>query len=226
MSTTLTESPVLVEQEQRLVLGAVSWEQYESLLRIFPDHGGLRITYIDGRLTLLSPKRRHDWHEEALGDLVKAIASGFGIDWEPAGHTTYRREDLHGGVEGDQTFYLGVNAETMRGPVEVDLSRQPPPDLAIEVELTHRADDSIAVWGRLGVPEVWRFDVDRGTLNMGIRQEDGRYSAVTRSPAFPELAPEDILSQLRIAKELGASRWYAQLGDWVRDVLLPRRGVS
>jgi len=60
----------------------------------------------------------------------------------------------------------------------------------VEVEVTHRADDSVKVWGRLGVPEVWRYDVDRGTLTFGVRQGDGRYTPVPRSAAFPELGPD------------------------------------
>ena len=206
------------------MLSPISWRQYETVLQAFPEQAGLRITYLDGRLTLLSPKRRHDWHERALGQIVKAVASGLGIEWEPSGHTTYRREDVHSGVEGDETFYFGAHAEIMRGPVDVDLSTQPPPDLAIEVEVTHRADDSISVWGRLGVPEVWRFHVDRGTLIFGVRQDDGRYETVSHSAAFPELEPNDVLAQLRLAAQLGSSRWYAQLDGWVRDVVLPRRG--
>lgn len=205
-------------------MSGISWSQYESLLQTFPEQAGLRITYIDGRLTLLSPKRRHDWHEDALGQLVRAVAFGLGVEWEPAGHTTYRREDLVAGVEGDQTFYFGANAETMRGPVDVDLTTQPPPDLAIEVEVTHRADDSIAVWGRLGVPEIWRLNVDRWTLVFAIRKNDGTYAMVPQSLAFPELNPDDVLSQLRLAGQLGSSRWYAQLDGWVRTVLIPRRG--
>ncbi len=225
MTTATVAAQGVSQQEPCVVLNGITWGQYEKILEAFPEQSGLRITYLDGRLTLLSPKRRHDWHEDTLGDLVKAVASGLGIGWEPSGHTTYRRKDVGGGVEGDQTFYFGVNAETMRGPIDVDLTTQPPPDLAIEVEVTHRADDSVAVWGRLGVPEVWRFNVDRGTLTFETLRGDGTYAPIPRSVALPELKPDDVIAQLRLAGEIGVSRWYSELGDWVRTVLLPRRGV-
>lgn len=224
MSTTLAAAPIAVEQEPCIVLDAIPWHQYEDVLKAFPEQGGLQITYIDGRLTLLSPRRRHDRYEQALAGLIQAVASGLGMIWEPAGHTTARREDVKGGVKGDATFYLGENAETMLGPVEVNLSTQLPPDLAIGVELSHKADDSVSVWGRLGVPEVWRYDVDRETVVFGTRQPDASYAPSPRIEALPELEPADVHSQLQLAKELGSSRWYAQLGDRVRDVLLPRRG--
>lgn len=107
MTTTLTSTPAeTAEQEQCLVLSSISWQQYELVLQAFPEQAGLRITYLDGRMTILSPKRRHDWHEWGLGRIVEAVASGLGIEWEPSGHTTYRQEDIRGGVEGDETFYF------------------------------------------------------------------------------------------------------------------------
>jgi Uma2 family endonuclease len=224
MAATLTEPTTnTAETEQRLVLHGIGWDQYEKVLEAFPEQPGVRITYLDGRLTLLSPTRRHDWFERTLGYLIAAVAQGLGIEWEPAGHTTYRRETDEGGVEGDDTYYFGKNAEIMRGPKNVDLSTQPPPDLAVEVEAAHRADDSVVVWGRLRVPEVWRLDIKRWSLTFGIRQEDGTYRPVARSQALSPLEPEDVLSQLRLAEQIGTSRWYAQLNDWVRTVLLPRR---
>jgi Uma2 family endonuclease len=223
MSTTLAPEQT-AQDEQRLVLSSISWWQYETVLQAFPEQAGLRIIYLDGRLTFVSPTRRHDWHEKTLGHIVAAVATGLGIEWEPSGHTTYRREEKRGGVEGDETYYLGANAERMRGPVDVDLTTQPPPDLAIEVEATHRADDSVAVWGRLGVPEVWRLDLKRWTLTFGVRQPDGTYAPAPRSAGLTPLEPNDVLEQLRLAEQLGSSRWYAQLDGWVRGTILPRRG--
>ena len=93
----------------------------------------------------------------------------------------------------------------MKGPVDIDLATQPPPDLAIEVEVTHRADVSMGVYGRLGVPEVWRFDVEHEKLTFWRRRDDGTYGAIPRSEALPMLEPSDILGQLRGADELGRS---------------------
>ncbi len=112
----------------------------------------------------------------------------------------------------------------MRGRQNIDLTTQPPPDVAIEIEVTHPADDAIAAWGRLGVPEVWRLNDGHWTLQFGLRRDDGTYAPAPRSAALPVLEPADVLGQLRLAEEIGAARWHAQLNDWVRDVLLPRRG--
>jgi Uma2 family endonuclease len=224
MATTTLIAPKVVEPEPCLVLYRIGWDQYLEIARALPEQPNLRMTYVDGRLTLLSPLRHHDWVSRRLSQLVVAVADSCGILWEDAGGATFRREEKRGGVEGDETFYFGEHAKQMRGSKNIDLTTQPPPDLAIEVEVTHPADDSMLVYGRLGVPEVWRVDVTRETVGFWVRQDDGTYAAADRSQALPLLEPVDILEQLRLAEELGSALWNTQLGGWVRDVLLPRRG--
>lgn len=223
MSSTLTV-PAIADSDQRFVLNAVCWKQYEAVLQAFGEHAGLRLIYVDGRMTLLSPSRPHDWPAEKLGQLVIALATVYRIEIEDSGHTTYRLEGLGAGVEGDKTYYFGANARMMRGPKNVDLTSRPPPDLAIEVENPHKANDALVVWGRFGVPEVWRLDVNRGTLVFGLRRDDGSYAPSSRSAAFPELEPSDVLEQLRLAESLGTTDWHLQIPDWVRTVLVPRQG--
>jgi Uma2 family endonuclease len=223
MSATLI-LPNVAEGEQRLVLTGINWGQYVTISDALPDRPCLRLIYLDGRLTFLGTSRRHDRLAERMGHLVVAVANGCGILWEPAGQATFRLEGRGAGVEGDKTYYFGVNAERMLGPQDIDLTTQPPPDLAIEVEVTHPADEAMATWGRLGVPEVWRFGSDHGTLGFWLRRDDGTYAPAVRSAGLSVLEPGDVLGQLRLAEELGSARWYAQLDGWVRDVLVPRRG--
>jgi Uma2 family endonuclease len=99
---------------------------------------------------------------------------------------------------------------------------QPPPDLAIEVEVSHSADMALIAWGRLGVPEVWRFQPRSAQFAICVLQGDGSYAQAERSALFPALSSADILAQLARANELGADRWNEQLEAWVRDVVLPK----
>ena len=129
---------------------------------------------------------------------------------------------MDAGLEGDKTFYFGEHAVRMRGPVDIDLAAQPPPDLAVEVEVSHSADAAIVAWGRLGVSEVWRFQPKTGDFRFCVRAQDGSYASAERSLAFPMLSTADVLEQLNRANELGADRWNEQLESWVREVIRPR----
>ncbi len=188
--------PIIGQGEQAITLHRIGWDQYRTIADALPERGDLRIIYLDGSLTLLTTSRRHDWFAERLGDLVEAIATGLEIPWEDAGTATFRREDAGAGVEGDKTFYFGANADRMQGPQDIDLSTQPPPDLAVEVEVSDPADQALLVWGRLGVPEVWRFEPGREHLGFWRRRDDGIYEAVARSVVLPHVEPADILEQL------------------------------
>lgn len=223
MSSTLS-LPAAVEGEQCLELTGVRWEQYLAVSDAFAERSGLRINFRDGRLTLLTKSRRHEWYGRWLGDLVVAVASGCDVPIDYAGETTYRREDLSVGAEGDDAFYLGENASIMAGPQDVGLSSQPPPDLVLEIELSHSADEAMVIWGRIGVPEVWRYDPQAKKLGFLVRKDDGTYSSAQRSLGLPMLETGDVLGQLRLAEKLGTSRWLGQLAGWVHAVLRPRLG--
>jgi len=224
MSTTLA-GPDLYAGEQGFVLAGIEWDQYVKINDALPDRRGVRMIYIDGSLTLLTPSLRHERFSEEFDKIVMAVALGSGIEWEVAGQATFRLEAKQAGVEGDRTYFFGANAAIMGGQGDIDLTTQPPPDLAIEVEVTHPADQAIATYARIGVPEVWRYQARRRTLAFLVLGEDGAYRPAARSRNLPFLTPEDVLDQLRLAEEIRVfSRWYAQLTEWVRVTLLPRAG--
>lgn len=219
---TLAQS-ISVAGEQRLDLDGIPWSRYVTISEAIPEGKNLRIIYVDGRMTFLTTSRRHDFWSECFGELVKAVAAGTGVGYSIGGRATFRREDHQGGVEGDETFYFGDNARRMRGSVDIDLATQPPPDLAIEIELSNPADEAMLAWGRIGVPEVWRFHVKTSSLSFWLRQPDGTYTQTDRSMGLPMLRPFDVTKQLRIADEMDAGRWVMGLYAWVRETLIPRQ---
>jgi Uma2 family endonuclease len=205
--------------EHQIVFEGVKWESYVDLNDSVPERHNPRLIYVDGRLTILTSSRTHDWYGERLAEFVKKLAEELDILWEDAGSATYRRKNKRAGVEGDRTFYLGAHAEMMRGPRNINLAVQPPPDLAIEVEVSRSADDAVLVWGRLGVPEVWRFDPIAHEASFCLRNRHGTCDPVERSVAFPVLILKDLVEQMRLAERLGAARWNSQLTRWIRKII-------
>ncbi|MBV8076797.1 MAG: Uma2 family endonuclease, partial [Planctomycetaceae bacterium] len=120
----------------------------------------------------------------------------------------------------DECYYL-TNAERVVGR-RIDLSVDPPPDLAIEVEISRSALDRIGIYAALGVPEVWRFDGE--ALRVEQLQADGTYREVAASPGLPFLSSEEVVQWLRLAETMGQTPWLRQFREWVRDELAPRFG--
>jgi Uma2 family endonuclease len=220
-TATVTRNPEAAT-EQRLVFNEVEWGQYVAISDALPERRNARLIFSDGRLTFVTKSIFHEWFADCLGTFVLLVASGCGLECDSVGSTTFRRKSAGSGAEGDKTFYFGANAGRMRGRRNVDLSVDPPPDLAIEVEVTHSAEDAMLTWGRLGVPEVWRFDAERRALSIWKRRKDGTYQRTRRSRYLPMIESAEVVEQLGTAEVVGMSRWTAGLVAWVRDVLVPR----
>ncbi|MGO9467562.1 MAG: Uma2 family endonuclease [Isosphaeraceae bacterium] len=220
----VTSPPLQSESaEPLMVIEGVSWDAYVALNDSIGERKNPRMIYCEGRLTLVTRSRRHEWYGERLSQMVVALADGLDIPWEDAGSTTYRRRKKKSGAEGDKTFYFATHAELMMGALDVDLEVQPPPDLAIEVEVSHSADDAMRVWGRLRVPEVWRYDPIAEEFGFWLRRQSGRYKQSQRGLAFPVLTAPDVVGQMRLADQLGAGAWHKRLPAWVREVIVPRQ---
>ena len=207
--------------DQCIVMRGVGWKGYKAVLRVRGERSYPRMVYLDGDLFLMSPAQPHEWIKGRLGRLVMVVVEELDIDCIPAGSTTFRRRLKKGGVEADESFYLS-NSARVRGRTDLNLRRVPPPDLVIEAVNTHGAEESVEVWRRFGVPEVWVCDGD--TLQILSLQPDGSYAEVSSSPAFPYLPAVEMLEWVNkpLAESETETTWMKQLRAWVRDVLEPR----
>ena len=132
---TVGEKPTKpLDGEHRVVLRGVGWEGYQSILRMVDDQP-VRMTYDRGDVELMSPSPKHERKKSLLGQFVRILAREFRIAMMPMGSTTWSREDLDKGLEADESFYLG-DLERLKDPDNIDLDADPPPDLAIEIEIT------------------------------------------------------------------------------------------
>jgi Uma2 family endonuclease len=216
---TATETPtILPEGEHRIVLRGVGWRGYQSLRKIVGDRP-VRLTYDRGDVELMSPQPRHERKKSLLGQFVRILARELRLPVMPMGSTTFNSRDLDRGIEADESFYLG-DLERIRDADHIDLEIDPPPDLAIEIEITRSALDRMGIYSALRVPEIWRFN--GRTLRVMLRQDDGSYRQSPTSAAFPDVP----VSQLaRFATREGSRDENAVVDEfvaWVREVIVPR----
>jgi len=204
--------------EPCVVLRDVDWAGYESLLEIRGERSTPRIVYLDGSLFLMSPSFPHERLAERLGWFVMVVVEELDLPCIPSGSTTFRRGSKKGGVEGDKTYYL-ASASRIRGKADIDLEVDPPPDLAVEVIWTHKADAAVEVYRRLEVPEAWICD-DRA-LTILVLQPSGRYEPAESSRAFPVSASE-IHEWIAKETEDDDTAWGKSLRRWVRGTVSSR----
>lgn len=168
-----------MRSDQHIRLHNVSWRDYEALLAMRGDNGGVRVAYLDGELELMTPSRDHESIKKMLARLIEAFAEEQDIALEGIGSWTLKQSAKARGVEPDECYIVGNRVE----PPEY-------PDIAIEVVWTSGGMNKLPIYQGLRIPEVWVWE--DGTLTVyGLRQ-DG-YVALPRSKKLPEL-DKDLLA--------------------------------
>ncbi|HIK13217.1 MAG TPA: Uma2 family endonuclease [Oscillatoriaceae cyanobacterium M33_DOE_052] len=185
---------------QRLRLHDISWSEFEAILAELGEHRAARIAYIQGTLEIRMPLPEHEINKELIGDMVKILLEEMAIDCECFGSTTFKAEAKKAGVEPDQCFYI-QNHQVMRGKRRVDLTLDPPPDLAIEIDVTSKTQ--LDAYEALQVPELWRYENDRLQINV---LQGGKYVESQSSPTFPGLPVADLITEfIGISARIGRS---------------------
>ncbi|MFI5453861.1 MAG: Uma2 family endonuclease [Isosphaerales bacterium] len=205
--------------EQRVVLRGIGWDGYETILKVVGDQPAVRLTYDRGDLEFMSPSVDHEVFKTRFGRLIEALTVELNIPCEGAGSTTWKKQLEDRGLEPDECYYI-ANAERVAGRRNIDLNVDPPPDLAIEVEISRSALDRMGIYAALKVPEVWRFDGE--TLTVDVLEDNGTYVSQTASPSFPFLPLDRVVDWLYEADTMGQTIWIRRFLEWVRTELTPR----
>ena len=201
--------------EQRLVLNAITWKEYTRMGRVFGDQP-VRLTYDRGTLEIMTLSPEHERLKHLLRRLFECVAEETGIAIAGFGSMTCRRRRRKRGLEPDECYWIG-NEPRVRGSDHIDLRRDPPPDLAIEVDISRSSLDRLSIYAALGVREVWRLQEQ--ALTFYLLGADGNYTTSVTSPIFPGLSASDLLGFLNLRGQVDEISIVRQCRAWVRQNL-------
>ena len=156
--------------QTRALLSNVTYETLEKLDTDLAQTGA-RLTYLDGCLEIMAPLS--DAHEEpknTLGQLLEIYMRVKNIRFYGRGSTTIGTKELGARKEPDESYCLGT--------------RKSVPDLAIEVIVTSGGIDTLEIYRRVGVSEVWFWQ--DGVISVYCLRSTG-YDLVNKSELLPEL---------------------------------------
>ncbi len=155
MATVQTSPPtVQATPDSRFLIPGVTWDEYLKLLDWMDDRH-VRVTYDGNTVELMSPSFEHGRTGSLLGQLVERLSEELDLDICGGNDTTLKSELAKKGLEPDECYWF-QNEPRIRHNREIDLSIDPPPDLAIEVEVTRSILDKLAIYSEVGIPEIWR----------------------------------------------------------------------
>ncbi|WP_373530484.1 Uma2 family endonuclease [Nostoc sp.] len=200
----------------RVILHDVSWQEFEAILEELGDRRASRLAYSQGTLEMRMPLPKHEKAKVIIGDLVKIMLEELEIDCETFGSTTFKREDMAFGVEPDDSFYIQNHAQ-MIGKERIDLTVDPPPDLAIEVDVTSKTQ--LDAYEALRVSELWRYENSKLQINI---LRDGKYIESEVSSTFPNLSIVEVIPRfVEQSRTLGRSPTLREFRQWVRKQINP-----
>lgn len=196
-----------------LVLYGVPWEEYDEILTLTENKPAHRVSYNDGVLKIMSPRPDHEYPKDVALKLVTVYADELDIMLESYGSTTYRRRKKAKGAEPDTSFYV-QNASRMIARTEIDLEKDPPPDVVVEVDTTNESTGKFEIYAALSVPEIWRFD---GKNFQILVLSENEYRETSESLALPRLSAQILTEYFNLGKTQGQTAMLKAFRRYLRN---------
>ena len=203
---------------QRLVLQGVPWEIYQEL-RNLPENDHVRMTFDEGVLEMTTPSARHERWSDLIGQLINVWRLELAVDISGYGSMTVSRKGLQKGFEPDKCYYIQHESQVRRklagdALANLDFAVDPPPDLAIEVDVSRSSLEKLELYAAFGVPEVWRYDGQRiEVFTLGLER---RYLSRDKSVCLPGIPLDEMTHVLGRMNTQSDTSLLLSFRDYVR----------
>ncbi|EDX87143.1 conserved hypothetical protein [Synechococcus sp. PCC 7335] len=209
---TLQLRQIRVPEGQTVEIQDVSWSEFKTILQELGENRNTRIAYSEGTLTIVAPMPAHEFAKVCIGDFVKVVLEELDRDYVSLGSTTFKNDRMSKAVEPDDCFYIR-NYGRVLGKARLDLGVDPPPELAIEIDVTSKTQ--LQAYAGLGVEELWRYDDKQLRIDVLV---DGKYVEVEQSPSFPAWLTREVIEQfVRRAQVVSQGKAKKEFRQWVMD---------
>ncbi|BBD69253.1 hypothetical protein NIES4072_34180 [Nostoc commune NIES-4072] len=198
--------------EQRTVLHNVSWETFEALLRDTGEDRGSRFAYDCGTLEIMTPLFEHENPKIQFDRLIFALAVELKTKIRSAGSTTLKRKPITKVIEPDTCYYI-QNEPLIRGKQELDLTTDPAPDLAVEIDITSSSVNKFNIYAALGVGELWTYN---GEVLKFYQLVENQYIEIKLSIAFPLISVSEMNRFIQQSKTMDEIDLVQSFSAWVR----------
>ncbi len=198
--------------EQRTLLENISWSTFETLLKEIGGRRGYRIAYDNGMLEIMSPLYEHENPKIRSDRFIFILAEELDIEIKSAGSMTLKRERAKKGIEPDNCYYI-QNELAVRDREELDLEIDPPPDLAIEIDITSSSMNKLAIYSALRVPELWLYN---GRVLKFYQLVETEYVECDFSIAFPFVSVAEMAGFFTRTQTMGEMALLKSFRTWVK----------
>ncbi|OCQ95717.1 hypothetical protein BCD64_09815 [Nostoc sp. MBR 210] len=203
---------VVTSEKIHLPAGAVlkllgNWQDYQRMVSVLGDRAIPRIKYRPGEILLMAPLPEHGRDTGVLALVAVTILDYLNRKYDSFTPITMSLPEVSG-IEPDFCFYI-ENWQSAVGKSRIDWQNDPPPDLAIEIDVNSYTD--INDYLVYKVPEVWLLR----NQQLLIYRLQGENYTLSESSYFPNI-PEIVQQCFQIAREDTTS----EAIRWLRNFLV------
>lgn len=197
--------------EKRVTFYNLSWRSYKQIIEALGDKRASRLTYYQGILEIVTPLEAHESASDRIGILIHILTEELNLNIKSMASTTLNKPELKIGAEPDKCYYI-QNEPIVRGKV-VNLASDPPPDLIVEIDITHTDINKNQLYQEMGAPELWRYN---GKNLIIYLLKEGKYQESENSFTFPVLTKSVIYEFLDSCNTQGESQTKRAFRTWVK----------
>lgn len=195
----------------------VSWDEYEELLEQVGEAPGLRISYDNGSLQVMTISSEHEKYASFISSLVTVIQLRLRIDILGFGSATMRKRKRKKGNEPDGCFYVQT-ASLIGNRIHLDFETDPPPDIAVEIDVHHDSRSKFPIYAALGVSEIWRYDGQAMTIyHLSEAGDEQQYVAGDTSTALPMLTAQLLTEMIERMRNEGELKALLAFDEWLQS---------
>jgi Uma2 family endonuclease len=232
----ITSLPPQPNGEKRMTFWDLDWQSFQQIQQVLTERSHARLTYDNGVLEITMPLEEHERPARLIELFIRILVVEMGMRMKTMGSTTLDRADLLKSAEPDNGYYIQnynkpiakqgfsarcAGAKTLNNNTNqvtdhsINLAIDPPPDLVVEVDITHTDINKNQLYASMGVPEFWRFN---GQEWIVLCLVDDAYESCDRSPTFPFVSKADLYQFLETAlvdevtAEINFRQWVKQNG--------------
>jgi Uma2 family endonuclease len=202
--------------ETRILLKNISWQTFKAMLADMGDERNSRLTYDNKIVEIMTPLMPHENSNRLIEGFILVLCEEFGLEVKTTGSLTLARNDLEKAGEPDSSYYI-QNEFLVRNKENIDLDKDPQPDLVLEVDYSRPKIDKLSLYAAMGIPELWRYN------GFGLRiytLSDNQYLEVEFSPTFIPIAVKDIPQWIQESKKIGQIAAKNAFRAWVKQQIL------
>lgn len=197
-----------------LTLCEKTWEDYEKLIEEVGEAGGLRISFSEGVLQVMTLSVEHEYYSSIIHTLISHLSFAKKIKVLLYRSATMKVDKKTKGAEPDNIFYV-QNADRLPNKIVINFGTDPMPDVVVEIDIHHQSKPKFPIYADFGVPEIWRYDGKKFEI-YELQADRKTYQTAEQSRALPVLSAETLTNFLNQSREKDQYEILLAFDEWLQ----------